>query len=89
MVVCVMHKEINMGDQDDGKGMSDMMFNPLTMPMAIANTAMSVWMPMITGQYWRAVFSDVSHPDHGEFAVHAQLEVPEDIEDDGERNLFA
>lgn len=71
------------------KGLSDLMFNPLTMPMALAQAAMTTWMPMITGQYWRNFYADVSHPDHIEFAAHAQLEVPEVVEEDGERNLFA
>ncbi|WP_221796077.1 hypothetical protein [Aquisediminimonas sediminicola] len=71
------------------KGLSDLMFNPLTMPIAMAQAAMTAWMPMITGQYWRCFYADVSHPDHIEFATHAQLEVPELVEEDGERNLFA
>jgi TRAP-type mannitol/chloroaromatic compound transport system substrate-binding protein len=62
--------------------------NPMMLPFTMFQTMMNAWLPMMGGQYWRNFYSDVSHPDHQEFATHAQLEVPEIIEEDGETNLF-
>lgn len=67
----------------------NLMLNPLALSLAMAQSALAAWMPMMSNDYWRGFFSGPSHPDHQEFEEHAQLEVPDPVEDDGERNLFA